>query len=215
MQDRYDSFFFSAYLAPQAFKNGIEDCESRLGKKFWRRFRVPYVLLFVEICQDIERILGERAGVDRAGDKTIPIGLMVLASLRVLGSRCTFEAVEELMAVAECTHQKFFHEKFCMWGAKAAEDHICMPTRTEEEIAHVLRWYEQRGFPGWVGSVDCVHLIWDRCPASAFSACKGKGSFPTLAFEVLCSNTKKILSVSQFFFGAVNDKTIAMSDEVR
>ena len=139
---------------------------------------------------------------------------MVLASLRVLGSGCTFEAVEELTAVSECTHRKFFHEQFCMWGAKAAEEHICMP-RTEEEIAHVLRWYEQRGFPGCVGSVDCVHLIWDRCPASAFSACKGKGSFPTLAFEVVCSNTKKILSVSQFFFGAVNDKTIAMSDEVR
>ena len=114
VQDRYNSsFFFSAYHSPQAFENGIEDCESRLGKKFQHRFRVPYVV-FVEICQDIERVLGERAGVDRAGDKTIPIGLIVLASLRVLGSGCTFEAVEELMAVAECIHQKFFHEQFCM-----------------------------------------------------------------------------------------------------
>ena len=76
VQDRYDSFFFSAYLSPLAFENGIEDCESRLGKKFRRCFRVPYVV-FVEICEDIERILGERAGVDRTGDKTIQIGLMV------------------------------------------------------------------------------------------------------------------------------------------
>ena len=86
---------------------------------------------------------------------------------------------------------------------------------TEEEIAHVMRPYEERGFPGCVGSIDCVHLIWDKCPAGAYSACKGKGSFPTLAFQAVCSNTKKTLSVSQFFFGSVNDKTIAMSDQVR
>ena len=30
---------------------------------------------------------------------------------------------------------------------------------TEEEIAHVLRRYEERGFPGYVGSIDCVHLV--------------------------------------------------------
>lgn len=63
----------------------------------------------MEICRDIERVLGERASVDRAGEETIPIGLLVLAALRVLGSGCTFEAVEELTAVSECTHRKFFH----------------------------------------------------------------------------------------------------------
>ena len=148
----------SIFLFPQAFENVIEDCESRLGKKFWHHCRVPYVV-FVEICQqDIERILGEQAGVDSAGDETIPIlGLLVLASLWVLSSGCTFEAEEELTALSECAHLKFFHEQFCMWGTKAAEEHICMP-KTDEEIAHVLRWYEQRGFPGCVGSVDCVHL---------------------------------------------------------
>ena len=213
VQDRHDSFFFKAYLSAQAIDDGIEDEDSRIGKKFRRRFRVPYSV-FLEICSDIERVIGERRAFDRAGDETVPIGLLVLASLRILGSGCTFEAVEELTAVSEGTHRKFFHEQFCCWGEKAAEEHICMPA-TEEDIAHVLRPYEERGFPGCVGSIDCVHLVWDKCPASAFSACKGKGSFPTLAFEVVCSNTRKIMSVSQFFFGTVNDKTIAMSDEVR
>ena len=139
----------------------------------------------------------------------------MLAALRILRSGCTFEAVEELTAVSERTHRKFCLEQFCYWGGKAGEEHICMPV-TEEEIAHVLRRYEERGFPGCVGSIDCaVHLVWDKCPAGAFSACKGKGSFPTLAFEVVCSNTQNFLSVSQFFFGTVNDKTFAMSDEVR
>ena len=85
---------------------------------------------------------------------------------------------------------------------------------TEAEITHVLSQYDEKGFPGCVGSVDCVHLVWDKCPAACLSNCKGKGSFPTLAFEVVCSNRRKIMSVSQYFFGAVNDKTIAMSDPV-
>jgi len=66
VQDRYDSFFFKAYLSAQAIDDGIEDEDSRLGKKFRRRFRVPYSV-FLEICRDIERIIGERRAFDRAG----------------------------------------------------------------------------------------------------------------------------------------------------
>jgi hypothetical protein len=213
VQDRYDSFFYTEYLSDTALELGIENQDSRRGKKFRRRFRVPYCI-FIEICKDIERINGVRRETDRAGDKTIPIGLLVLAALRILGSGCTFEAVEELTAVSEETHRKFFHEQFCRWGEKAAKEHITMP-ESKEDLLHVLRQYEEKGFPGCVGSIDCVHLIWDKCPAGALSSCKGKGSFPTLAFEVVCSNTRKILSVSQFFYGTTNDKTIAMADEVR
>ena len=148
----------------------------------------------------MNRILGERPEKDSVGDETVPLGLLVLAALRVLGSGCTFDAVEELTAVHECTHRKFFHENFCIWGSRAAADHIRMP-ETPEEIAHVMRVYEERGFPGCVGSIDCVHLVWDKCPAGALSACKGKGSFPTLVFQVVCSNTRKILSVSKYHWG--------------
>ena len=119
--------------------------------------------------------------------------------------------MEELTVVSKGTHRNFFINSSAIGGGKAAEEHICMPA-TEEEIAHILRHYEERGFPSCFGSIDYVHLVcWDKCPtAGAFSACKGKGSFPTLAFEVVCcSNTRKIMSI---FFGTVNDKTIAMSD---
>ena len=83
----------------------------------------------------------------------------------------------------------------------------------EEELRKVMYVYEKKGIPGCGGSIDCVHLIWDKCPASMHSTCKGKGKSPTLAFQCIASHTRKILSVSQFFWGTINDKTIAMSDE--
>ena len=211
-EDRYNSFFYRTYLSQEALDNGIRDDDSRLGKKFRRRFRVPFQV-FVEICQDVEHLNGERAKVDNAGRETVPLELLVLACLRVLGSGCTFDAVEELTAVSEVTLRKFFHNEFCVWGVKASDTHVRMP-ETEDELRHVMRTYESRGFPGCVGSVDCVHLVWDKCPAGALSSCKGKGSFPSLAFQVVCDHDRRIQSVSHFFWGAVNDKTIAMCDEV-
>jgi len=67
--------------------------------------------------------------------------------------------------------------------------HIKMPCDAES-LRHVLGLYERLGHPGCAGSIDCVHVIWDKCPAglkSAWlkSACVGKGGFPTLAFQVV------------------------------
>ena len=70
------------------------------------------------------------------------------------------------------------------------------------------------GLPGCLGSIDCVHLVWNNCPVGITSQCKGKEKVPTLAFQVVVSHTRKILSCSQAFYGTVNDKTICRYDSV-
>jgi hypothetical protein len=70
----------------------------------------------------------------------------------------------------------------------------------EETIAHVTAQYKRRGLPSCIGSIDCVHLCWDRCLASMHSVCKGKDNVPTLAFQVVCSHTKKYACV-RFLLG--------------
>mmetsp|Transcript_14316 Transcript_14316/g.16648 ORF Transcript_14316/g.16648 Transcript_14316/m.16648 type:complete len:323 (+) Transcript_14316:290-1258(+) len=97
-------------------------------------------------------------------------------------------------------------------GTKKAKEVIKLP-ETEEELRHVLGLYERKGHPGCVGSVDCVHVIWDQCPAGLHSLCTGKEKVPTLAFEVVSSHTKKILAVTKDFPGTYNDKTISKYDE--
>ena len=126
---------------------------------------------------------------------------------------CTFDAIQELTCVSEETHRVFFHNQFCMWGVKVAPDHIKMPDDSDS-VRDIMALYERLGLPGCAGSIDCVHLVWDKCPAMDRSACKGKDKVTTLAFQVVGSHTKRIHSVSQWFHGTWNDKSIARYDKV-
>jgi len=85
-------------------------------------------LVFQEICADIKlvnRDLASRA--DAAGVESVFIELLVLGSIRVIASGCTFDAVEELTNVHQESHRVFFHEQFCKWGDRASSVHIKIP----------------------------------------------------------------------------------------
>jgi len=86
-------------------------------------------------------------------------------------------------------------------------------SKNENELEHVAEFYRVLGLQGCAGSVDCVHVAWDKCPASLLVDCKGKEGYPTLAFQVVVSHTRKILAVSVTFYGTWNDKTITTNDE--
>ena len=129
--------------------------------------------MFKEICS---RIRGYHSilehGYDAKGAETVKLALMVLGVLRILGSGCTFDALEELNAVGCDTHRFFFHNVFCTWVQHVAKDIIRMPN-DEKSLCHVMGLYERQELPGCVGSVDCVHVCWDRYPSSMQLTCKG------------------------------------------
>ena len=64
-----------------------------------------------------------------------------------------------------------------------------------------------------MGSIDGVHLCWDKCPAGLLGKCIGKEGKPTLAFEVVATNSRRIQSVSGYCHGAQNNKTISKHDQ--
>ena len=152
-----------------------------------------------------------RGGKRRNGWPKVEVELLVLASLRLLGSGCTYDLAEEFTSVGQETLRCFFQNIFCKWGRALSRKTVTLP-ETEEEMRHVVGLYERVGLPGCVGSVDCVHLVWDKCPAGYVSQCKGKEKHATLAFQAVVSHTKRILALSHFFAGATNDKTIARYD---
>ena len=110
------------------------------------------------------------------------------------------------------THRVFFLEKFLVWGENLACDNVFLP-RTDKEYDAVESVYREKGLPGCVGSIDCVHVTWDNCRSGLKGECKGKASNPTLAFEVVVDHDRRIQSISTYNFGAQNDKTIAQHDK--
>jgi hypothetical protein len=49
--------------------------------------------------------------------------------------------------------------------------------RDEHEYRFVVDAYAAVGLPGCVGSVDCVHIGWDKCPTQHMNLYKGKVLF--------------------------------------
>ena len=96
VSDRTSSLFYKKYLCEEAVENGIKEEGSFLGKNFRRRFCVPYCL-FQDICRDIMLEGFYKHGKsDASGSETVQIELLVLGSLRIAGSGCTFDAIEKL-----------------------------------------------------------------------------------------------------------------------
>jgi hypothetical protein len=79
---------------------------------------------------------------------------------------------------------------------------------TGDDMTKMMRVYEKMGLPGCIGSTDCVHLQWDRCPLSLTNLCKGKEGYPTLSYSCTVDHHRKILGVPRSNWGTRDDKTI-------
>ncbi len=132
-------------------------------KKFRRRFRMP-----VEVFEDIVRICEEHGlGTKKEGRGRRPkeLVLKVMGVLRVLGRAHCFDDVEESTNISAEVHRCFFH-RFCEIFATKVASAWLRPPESRNEVLAVFTMYGAVGFPGCIGSIDCVHIPWERCPAA-------------------------------------------------
>jgi hypothetical protein len=180
------------------------------GVRFRRRFRVPYSV-FDDLCSEYAKT-DQRKQTDRYGRPRCELKILILGALRVLGQAATFDVIDEATNISFQTHNSFF-KKFVEWVSTSLfDEYVNLPTGFEE-VQHIEDYYKRLGVPGCTGSVDCVHWGWDMCPAGLQSDCKGKEGFPTVVFQVIVSHTRKILAVSNVFYGTWNDITITHLDK--
>ena len=105
-EDRCSSMFYRNYIQPAgedvSMEVSIRNEYSKKGKRFRRRFRVPYCI-FEEICSSMQEEGYYRGGKCRNGWPKVEVELLVLASLQLLGSGCTYDLAEECTNVAQGT----------------------------------------------------------------------------------------------------------------
>ena len=151
------------------------------GQLFRRRFRIPF-----PVFQEIVKMTREQQrcseGEDAVGIKAAPLELKILAVLRVLGRGYCFDGVEELCYISAEILRVFFHKFWDVFSKKYFTIY-CSPPTTEEEIAMTTSIYSRLGLPGCIGSTDCVHIRWERCPPGERSSHKGKEGYPTISYE--------------------------------
>ncbi|KAL7255245.1 hypothetical protein ACSBR1_009411 [Camellia fascicularis] len=76
------------------------------------------------------------------------------------------------------------------------EQYLC--SSNENDIARLLEEGKSRGFPGMLGSLDCMHWEWKNCSIAWHGTYRGYYNKPTLILEVVAS---KDLCIWDVFFG--------------
>ena len=185
----------------------VSDCNSAKGKLFRRRFRVPFPLfneILVPICRQKNIFKTQRKS-------RIDIEFKILLVLRILGrGNCADDINEFIPAIGHSTINTIFHV-FCQnFVSEFYSKYVNVPTG--KQMKKVMEVYSRLGLPGAMGSMDCTHVRWDRCPRQFTNHCVGKEGFPTLAFQVVVDHSRRIHHVSRYFFGACNDQQITNND---
>ncbi|XP_008244449.1 PREDICTED: uncharacterized protein LOC103342594 [Prunus mume] len=85
-------------------------------------------------------------------------------TIRMLASGTAADLNDDHLKIAETTSfeacKRFCHAVNNLYGA----EYLCKPTRANPQ--KLLQKAEERGFPGMLGSLDCMHWEWKNCPMS-------------------------------------------------
>lgn len=166
--------------------------------QFRRRFRMRRHL-FLHIVQ----ALGEWSPyfclrTDAFGKVGLSPFQKCTAAMRMLAYGTPADLMDETVGVAESTTVE------CMINFVQGVRHIFgkqyLRRPTEEDIQRLLQFGEAHGFPGMLGSVDCMHWEWQNCPVAwKGQFTRGDYGVPTIMLEVVAS---KDLWIWHAFFGA-------------
>jgi len=119
------------------------------------------------------------------------------AAIRMLAYGTAADMLDEYLKVAESTAleclEKFVQGVVEVFGSK----YLRCPTA--EDMERLLQVGESRGFPGMLGSIDCMHWRWENCPTAwKGQYTTGRYGFPTMILEAVASHD---LHIWHAFFG--------------
>lgn len=191
--------------------DNIKDPSTREGKDFQKRFRVPFPVYCKLVVLAEQSKLFDCAPTNRWGRQGVPIELKILGVLRILGGGWCMDDVSDSSGISEETMRTSFHTFNSLFNAKFYDEYVQIPSG--DELVKTMNVYDSMGLTGCIGSMDGVHVIWDKCPVNLTNLCKGKEKIPTLVYNATVSHTGRIQACTKSFWGARNDKTIVRYDK--
>jgi Plant transposon protein len=150
----------------------IRDPASSEGIDFRRRSRVLFPVFCKLVTLAEEFILFSCATKDSYGRACAPIELKILSSLRILGWGWVMDDVTELTGMSNEITRVSFHKFNKAFVAKHYQEYVHIPVG--DELSKTTRIYDSMGLAGCIGSMDGVHVIWDKCSTALSNYCRGK-----------------------------------------
>jgi len=186
----------------ELFFNGGVESNTKLQVKFRNRFRLPFSMF--------EDIVVECKLANIFGRTQIGVEFKLLGCLRILGRGNVSDDIVEILGIGDTTVNEMFKTFLRNYSDAYFDTYVYVPDG--EEMDKVVEDYSKMGFPGCVGSMDVTHILWHKCPSRLRHVCTGRYHCPSVAFQIVCSHTRRIHHVSNPFYGATNDITITYND---
>ena len=107
------------------------------------------------------------------------------AALRMLAYGMSADSIDEYIRIRERTTieyvKRFYQGVVEIFGPK----YLRLPNTVD--IFRLLCKANQHGFPGMLGSLDCMHWAWENCPAAYHGMYTGHVHQPTIVLEAVAS----------------------------
>ncbi|XP_018464414.2 uncharacterized protein LOC130498978 [Raphanus sativus] len=173
---------------------------------FRRRFRMNKSLFLSIVHRLSTEVAYFRPTEDAVGRKSLSPLQKCTAAIRQLAYGGGADAIDEYVRLAETTARKCLHY-FAAGIIHLFGDHY-LRRPTPEDLQRLLHFNEERGFPGMIGSIDCMHWEWKNCPKEWKGMYSRGTNKPTIVLEAVASYD---LWIWHAFFGApgtMNDLNI-------
>jgi hypothetical protein len=152
---------------------------------FRRRFRMSRSL-FLRIKSTLEAtepyFVQRRNAAGKLGLSSIQ---KMTAAIRMLAYGTTADLCDEYVSIGETTAMKCVKKFVKAVVSNFSEEYLRSPTNND--IARLLALGESRGFPGMLGSIDCMHWKWKNCPTAWQGNFTGHIHEPTIILEAVAS----------------------------
>ncbi|CAI8586437.1 unnamed protein product [Vicia faba] len=164
---------------------------------FRRRYRMKKNV-FLRIVGDLsssDNYFTQR--VDAANKEGISPLAKCTTTMRMLAYGVAADAVDEYIKIGGTTALECLR-RFCK-GIIRLYEQVYLRAPTQDDLQRILHVSEMRGFPGMIGSIDCMHWEWKNCPkAWEGQFTRGDKGTTTVILEAVASHD---LWIWHAFFG--------------
>ncbi|XP_045802847.1 putative nuclease HARBI1 [Trifolium pratense] len=181
--------------------------------QFRRRFRMRrhVFLRIVEALGNHDEYFQTRT--DAVGKMGLSPLQKCTAALRILAYGSPADSVDDYVRIGESTTLECL-DRFVM-GVCTIFGAQYMRRPNNEDIARLLQINAARGFPGMLGSIDCMHWEWKNCPVAwKGQFFRGDHGKPTIMLEVVASQDLWIWHAYFGTAGSNNDINVLNTSDV-
>ncbi|XP_020254476.1 uncharacterized protein LOC109831545 [Asparagus officinalis] len=152
---------------------------------FRRRFRMyrPLFLRIASAVEDFDPYFVQRRNA--AGNLGLSSLQKITATMRTLAYGVFADFVDDYVRIGESTTIKSAKRFLKVVVVIFTDEYLRSPNN--DDIRRLLEIGEQRGFPGMLGSIDCMHWRWKNCPATWHGMYASHVHEPTIILEAVAS----------------------------